>query len=254
MFAFADLLLAATLFLAMLAVQELGRRLGERELRLSGHADAGATMAENAVFALLGLFLAFAFSGAGNRFETRYRLGVDEANAIGTAWLRIDVLPDAAQPRLRDLFRHYADARIVRVRHPIEASTAPENVRVDSLQQLLWSAATGDAKASGAMPPFTVLLPAVNEMFDASARRDAAARLHPPPLVFATLAALAIVAALFAGHGTAGKPVSWLRRAGFAFVVSVAIYVTVDFEFPRFGLIRVDAADRPLLELRRSME
>src|SRR5258708_5159232 len=138
MFAFADLLLAATLFLVMLAVQELGRRVGARELRQSAHADFGATTVENSVFALLGLFLAFAFSGAGTRFENRYRLGVDEANAIGTAWLRIDVLPDAAQPQLRDLFRHYADARIARVRHPIEASTAPETVRVDSLQQLIW--------------------------------------------------------------------------------------------------------------------
>jgi hypothetical protein len=254
MFVFEDLLLAATLFVAMFLMQELGRRLGERELRERPvHNDSGTSIAENAVFALLGLFLAFTFSGAGNRFESRYHLVVDEANAIGTAWLRIDLLPSGAQADLRALFRRYADARIARIHHPEITSTPSELATIDSLQRQIWAVALDGAKTSGQVPPFTVLLPAINAMFDAATTREAAARLHPPPLVFVALGTLAIVAALFAGFGTAGRHVTWLRRTGFAFAVAVAIYVIVDFEFPRVGLIRVSAADKPLLDLRRSM-
>ncbi len=91
-FIIANLLTMLALCAGMLAAQEWGRRLGERHRRLDpegGKSAYGAT--EGAVFALLGLFLAFAFSGATSRFDTRRELVVEETNAIGTAWLRISV-------------------------------------------------------------------------------------------------------------------------------------------------------------------
>ena len=67
---------------------------------------------ESALFGLLGLLLAFSFGGATNRFNTRRALIVDEANALGTAWLRLDLAPVAEQPALRDVFRRYLDSRL----------------------------------------------------------------------------------------------------------------------------------------------
>ncbi len=60
---------------------------------------------EASIFALLGLLIAFTFSGAGDRFEARRELITEEANSIGTAWLRIDLLADADQSALREQFR-----------------------------------------------------------------------------------------------------------------------------------------------------
>ena len=63
------------------------------------------------MFALLGLLLAFTFSGAADRFDHRRSLIVEESNAIATAYSRIDLLPQAAQPKLRAEFRRYVEAR-----------------------------------------------------------------------------------------------------------------------------------------------
>src|SRR5512143_443438 len=97
---------AGGLFVGMILLLELGRRLGRR--RQGKHeegARAGLGAVEGAVFALLGLLIAFTFSGAASRFDARRELIVREANAIGTAWLRLSLLPADAQPGLRVLFR-----------------------------------------------------------------------------------------------------------------------------------------------------
>jgi hypothetical protein len=106
-------LLAVGLFASLLACLEIGRRIGVRRAAQEGEAArAGAGVVEGAVFALLGLLIAFTFSGAASRFDHRRTLIVEEANAIGTAYLRLDLLPAAAQEELRESFRRYVDARL----------------------------------------------------------------------------------------------------------------------------------------------
>jgi len=108
-----SLLFAGGVFVGMILLLEVGRRLGRRRQgRDEEGARAGLGAVEGAVFALLGLLIAFTFSGAAARFDTRRQMIVEEANAIGTAWLRLDLLPPAAQPELRDLVRRYLDARL----------------------------------------------------------------------------------------------------------------------------------------------
>jgi len=98
--------------LAMLAVCELGRRFGMARIARDPDGLAkGMGAADGAVFALLGLLLAFTFSGAASRFEDRRHLVTAEANAIGTAYLRVDLLSPAVQPAMKDLFRRYLDGR-----------------------------------------------------------------------------------------------------------------------------------------------
>src|SRR6187455_2918873 len=89
---------AGTLLLAMLLLLEVGRRLGARHAERSAATEAKFGNVEGAVFALFGLLLAFTFSGAGARFDTRRLQIASEANAIGTAFLRLDLLASADQP------------------------------------------------------------------------------------------------------------------------------------------------------------
>ena len=92
-------LLILGLFVSMLLCLETGRWIGLLGIEQSRDgAGPGFGALEGAVFGLLGLLVAFTFSGAATRFEMRAQLIVDEANAIGTAYLRIDLLPAAAQP------------------------------------------------------------------------------------------------------------------------------------------------------------
>lgn len=252
-----NVLIIGALFLAMLGLQATGRQLAERHRRSDpdGH-GAGYSAVEGAVFGLLALFLAFTFSGAGARFDERRHLIVDEANAIGTAWLRIDLLPDDAQPEVRDLFRQYLDARLETYRLVPDMLAADAALaRSQALQHRIWSKSVAAGRASGQIAPFTVLLPALNVMIDITTTRTAVTRFHPPLAVFVLLSILALVGSIFVGYSMAGRKTrSLVHTFGFATLMVLTLYLIVDFEYPRLGLIRVDAADQVLVDLRRSME
>ena len=102
---------SVVLFVVMLWLLHVGHRAGLRAREQDAAAAAGTSAVDGAVFALLGLMIAFTFSGAASRFDGRRTHITHETNAIGTAWLRIDVAPPAEQPALRTLFRDYLDAR-----------------------------------------------------------------------------------------------------------------------------------------------
>jgi hypothetical protein len=98
-------------------------------------------------------------------------------------------------------------------------------------------------------------VPALNQMIDVTTKRTMAARMHPPATIFAMLAALAVMGAFLAGCAmAAGRGRSWIHVIGFPTIIAVTAYVILDIEFPRFGLIRVDAFDEVLTELRQTMK
>lgn len=251
-------ILAIGLFVGMLILLEAGRKIGQSRLANDPEgARIGTGAVEGAVFGLLGLLIAFTFSGAASRFDARRDLIVQETNAIGTAWLRLDLLPASAQPAIRESFRQYVDARL-EVYHKIPDIKAAraELARATALQGEIWTQAIAAGRMETAPPPATLLLlPALNEMFDITTTRTTATRLHPPTIIFIMLCGLALASALLAGYSMAGgKSRSWLHIIGFAAITAAAVYVIIDIEFPRVGLIRVDAFDQSLVELRASMK
>jgi hypothetical protein len=85
----------------------------------------------------------------------------------------------------------------------------------------------------------------LNQMIDITTTRAMATLMHPPLVVFFMLGALALVSALLAGYSMAASgPRSWVHVLGFATVIAATVYVIVDMEYPRFGMIRVDAVDQ----------
>jgi hypothetical protein len=254
-----SLLIAFALFVGMLLLLEIGRRIGAgRRARDPGGAGAGTGAVEGAVFALLGLLVAFTFSGAASRFDARRALIVEEANAIGTAYLRLDVVPANAQPGLRDLFRRYADSRLEVYRQltasDLEAARA-ELDRSIRLQGEIWNQAVIAGQLQGAPPAVAMLLlPALNQMFDVSTTRTMALRMHPPAVIFVMLFGLALASALLAGYAMGGaKTREWLHMFAFAAVLAITVYVIFDLEYPRLGLIRIGAFDQVLVDVRESM-
>ena len=105
--------LSVATFAGLLACLEVGYRHGKRRLRESPEsAQEGTGAIEAAVFGLLGLLLALSLSGTTGRLDARRQLIVQEANAIGTAYLRVDLLPESSQPAIRRMFREYVEARL----------------------------------------------------------------------------------------------------------------------------------------------
>ena len=257
MFVLVVVFLVLGLFAVMLGASEAGRRIGVARLARSSDGLAkGGGSADAATFALLGLLIAFTFSGAASRFQDRRDLIADEANAIGTAYLRLDLLPSEVQPPLRDLFRRYADVRVAIYGQVLDdAATAAKLRESTELQAAIWTMATSAVKREG-IPTSTMMLVinSLNEMIDITGIQTMATRSHPPAVVFLLLVAMSLICALLVGYGTSQNTArSWLHTFTFAAVISLTVYVIIDIEFPRVGLIRVDAADEMLLQVRDSM-
>jgi hypothetical protein len=247
---------AVGLFLGMLLLFEVGRRLRANDLRTHHENELGLGEVEGAIFGLFGLLVAFTFSGAMQRFDAHRSLIAEEANAIGTAYLRLDLLPTNVQPVLRGLFRSYLDARlgVYRDLPDVQASSA-EQARAKSLQSQIWSEAVAASALPGARPDAAkLLLPALNDMIDITTTRRMAAQSHPPATIFALLFVLGLGCSFFAGYGSVSSRRRWLHILGFSVVCTITVYVILDIEYPRQGLIRADTYDNVLIELQNDMK
>ncbi|HEX6898582.1 MAG TPA: DUF4239 domain-containing protein [Thermoanaerobaculia bacterium] len=253
-------LFAGGLFLGMLVCLEIGRRIGlwrmQHVPKGAEASQAGLGVVEGAFFGLFSLLVAFSFSGAAGRFDERRALVVEEANHIGTAYLRLDVLAPEAQPALRDLFRRYTESRLETYRKLPDLDAAlKELARSVALQNRIWSQAVAASRAEGSHPSSAMLvLPALNQMIDITTTRTMAARTHPPKIIYRLLFGMGLLCAAIAGHGmAAASSRAWAHIVGFALIMSISIFVILDIEYPRLGFIRVDAHDQVLVEVLESM-
>ena len=243
------------LFCIMLLSAAAGRRIAAWRSRLRDDASAvGTSAVDAAVLGLLGLLLAFWFSSAGTRLDMRRSLIVEEANAIGTAWLRLDLLPEDAQPAVRDEFRSYLDLRLAQTPGATHAeSDAVLAKRVATAQDSIWRQSVAAAPRCESDQAAVLLLDSLNAMFDAGTRHRAALNAHTPAAILALVLLVAIFAAVLAGHDMAGRGrFNWLHIIVFAGVVSLTIWVIYDLEMPRYGLIRVNNYDQTMVDLRDS--
>ena len=248
--------IAAGLSIVMLVAIEVGRRYGKiRQQPDARRTNAGVIASESSIYALFGLLIAFTFSGAAQRFDSRRELVVQEVNAIGTAWLRLDTVAPEDQRILRAQFREYLATRIqaYQLTHDLPAAFA-ELDRAVKMQEGIWKSAVAAGARDGYQQSNMLLLPALNQMFDIVTTRTAALQIHPPQIIFVMLYILAMASSLLVGDGmSTSRRRPWLHMLAFVGVTACAIYVIVDLEYPRLGFIRVDATDKLLTDLLESM-
>ncbi|MGA2211805.1 MAG: DUF4239 domain-containing protein [Bryobacteraceae bacterium] len=249
------MLVIAGLFAGILVLLETGRRLRIWRGATPAGPGPGAAVLEGAVFGLMSLMIAFTFNGASSRLDERRHLAVEEANAIGTAYLRIDLLPSDVQPELRDKFRQFVDARLAFYRNVSRADQAQAELsRAAELQHEIWAMAVAGTQRAASPAVTTLVLPALNEMFKLSEMRTVALETHPPSIIFAMLGILVLSCSMIAGDAMEGSGARhWVQRLVFAVMMTIVIYVILDIEYPRMGLITADTVDRVLLDLRQSM-
>jgi hypothetical protein len=247
------LALAPLLFLSILLMIELGHQYWLTRLPDNPELNTAAGRAIGTVLALMGLVLAFSFSNAAGRLDANRRTVLDEANAVGTAWLRIDCAAPEAQPRLRELFRQYVDARIqtydaaglTEYRRHIEVS--------DGLLRRIWALAV---EGTASRPSDRLLLlPAINAVGDGAAARTLSQSTHLPPTIFVFLFGTVLIGSMLIGAMLAcagGR--QWFYRIVIAAVLASIVYAIVDMEYPRLGAFNLlKDADALLLSLRKLM-
>jgi phosphotransferase system glucose/maltose/N-acetylglucosamine-specific IIC component len=251
------ILMSIGLFAGMLAFLEIGYSLSRRSSRKNPElTHDGIGVVEAAVFALLGLLLGFSFADGTSRLEARRQLIVQEANAIGTAYERLDLLPAADQPAMRRLFRDYLDARLsVYAKLPDLKAADRELVRVGEMQHDIWLRAVASNRTDSTENVARLLLPAINEMIDVTTGRTLALHTHLPLLIFLLLVFVAVLGAMLAGYAMEQrKKRSMFHMVLYAAAIAVTLYAILDLDYPRSGLIKIDTADELLLRLRDSIQ
>jgi hypothetical protein len=247
--------IVVSLFAGLVAFQRLGRDMA---MKRAGPGAAGLSegysTVENALFALLGLLIAFTFSGAQTRLDKRRDIVVEEANDVGTAALRLALVPPGPRQRLTAELGDYVDARIAFYNHVVDDRQASRRgeARSIELQPRLWKdavEATRDDKTAALL-----LLPALNAVFDIGATRELAMKTHTPVAVFFLLALLELTCALFAGLSMAkSERPSNFHVIVFAAVLALTGALILDLEYPRMGLLRLGPASVLLAQARATI-
>jgi hypothetical protein len=250
------ILVLCVLVVAILTSIEVGYRTGLRR-RARVRANLGESKAiEVSVFGLMGLLIAFIFAGAAVRFDNRKMLIAQEANAIETAYLRLDLLPAEAQPKLREDFRAYLLGRLAVTRDIPDMKAVDADLKRSSvLQRKVWKEAVEAAKGSSSPATPMLVLSALNEMIDITTVRTVGMISHLPFLVVVLLAITVLLSSFLTGYSISAYGTrDWLSAFIFAIAVSCATFVTFDYEYPRIGLIRTDSVDQMLIEVLERME
>ncbi len=241
-------------FILLLCSSFIGRRIGKWKISRQKENELGIIgVAEGAVFALLGLLIAFTFSGAYDRFQTRKIHIIDEANAYQTAYLGINLLTTRTQADLRDTFKHYLDSRLlvyklVAIGGP---SLSDQLKNSDNIKRMLWSQVIAATEATHNDTVTSLVIPGVYAMFDAADGGYQMTRVHPPLVIFCLLLALATLGSFLSGYSTAEKKADTnLYIFSYVLITSVTIFLIINLEYPRMGKIKVSDFDKVLIEVR----
>jgi hypothetical protein len=238
-----------------LLVIEAGFRLGRRNrVSVSEHAKSQINTIQGAMLGLLALLLGFTFAMAISRYEVRKQLVLDEANAIGTTFLRAQLLPEPPRQEVSNLLRQYVEVRL----RFYKAGVDPERLReaekqAEKIHLLLWSYATALAEKDSRAVTTGLFLQSLNEVIDLYAKRLTALENHVPQIILVLLYSVALVANGLIGYGCGlGERRNFFVTLMAAMLIAVVILVIVDLDRPRRGLIRV--GQERMLDLHHSLE
>jgi hypothetical protein len=190
-----------------------------------------------AILTLLALIIGFTFSMAVTRYDQRNMLEEAEANAIGTEYLRADLLPGESGSRARDLLRKYLDLRVAYYEESYGRRSAEIEQETANTQGELWSAVRS-AAVSQPTPTIALTVSGMNDVINAQGYTQAAFWNRIPLGAWALMAMMAISCNLLVGYGE--------RRKGELFlfvlpvVISLAFFLIADLDSPRGGVIRVN--------------
>ncbi|HLH34780.1 MAG TPA: hypothetical protein VKX41_08905 [Alloacidobacterium sp.] len=206
------------------------------------------TLVVNASLTLLALIIGFSFSMAVSRYDQRKNYEEEEANAIGTEYVRADLLPAGDAANIRQLLRQYLDQRILfYTTRDLQHLATVENV-TEKLQAQMWAAVQNAAKAQPT-PTIALTVAGMNDVLNRQGYTQAAWLNRIPPGAWILMMTLAICCCLLTGYGARRKGI--LLYTVLPFLVSIAFFLIADIDSPRRGVIRV--VPQNLINLAQSL-
>jgi hypothetical protein len=225
-------------FVLLLLAAQLG--VWSRKLRPLDDAERqDLSVVQAATLTLLGLIIGFSFSMATARYDLRKNYEEEEANAIGTEYVRAGLLPGADASSVRSKLQEYLDLRI----SFYETRSEDDLNRIDAttarLQTELWNAVQAPALAQPT-PVIALAVSGMNDVLNSQGYAQAAVWNRIPPSAWGLMIAIAVCGCLLLGYGareTGGKGRGLLIIL--PLVVSIAFLLIADIDSPRRGLIHV---------------
>lgn len=251
---YASISITATLFLLIILLNEIGFRIGrfvqdrtDTEIKtLTGSIQAS-------ILGLLALLLGFTFSMSMQRYDNRSQALISEANAIGTAILRVQLLPTEYQNKASHLLREYVDQRIAIGKLDLTRREQRKdyNDRISKLQTDLWALAVLAVNDDPRPVTTGAFVTSLNELIDSQGKRNALLQMHVPEVVLFLLFVVFIASGGILGYssGLTGKRVV-APTIMVSFLIAMIVFIIIDLDRPKRGLIQVDQGS--MLVLRES--
>jgi hypothetical protein len=223
-------------FLVLWLSAEIGAALRKRKaLEDDLRHDLDVVVA--AILTLLGLIIGFSFSMATSRYDQRKNYEEEEANAIGTEYVRADLLAPAPAARMRSLLSEYLNQRILFYQTRDDAQLRRIDDATAQLQRGLWS--TVESATEPPTPVLALAVSGMNDVLNSQGYTQAAWWNRIPTAAWALMIIIAIFANAMFGYGARRVKAGFLHVVVLPLVLSIAFLLIADIDSPRRGVIRV---------------
>lgn len=236
--------IAVGLFFSIIAFNEIGFRIGRYvQAQTDSEVKVLTGSIQASILGLLALLLGFTFSMAMQRFDDRNMALIDEANAIGTAILRIQLLPDKYKAEAGDHFRNYVKLRVDvgKVDLTKQAERKAYNKQIIDIQNRLWSLAISATNEDPRPVTTGAFVKSLNDVIDSQGKRNALLQMHVPEIVIVLLFVVFISSGGILGYsgGLSGKRV-FAPVVLVSLLITLVVFIIIDLDRPKRGLIQVN--------------
>lgn len=244
----------AGLLVLMFLANEIGYRLGlGKSSKESDNSKTVSSALKASILSFVAFLLAFSFSITTSRHDARREVVLNEANAIGTCYLRAGLLEEPYKTETRKVLREMTDVRIQYFQEGEDLAAAKKsNEELNGLTNDLWAQVEAAFAANTSRVHSSQIIPAANEVIDLNTTREWAVHSRLQPAVLVLLIVSILVSNLLMGHSSGqveGRHCGlWIS---FNVLLALVLFVVLDYDRPRRGFIQVDHS--PMMQLRDSI-
>lgn len=218
-------------------------------------ASLGLGTAEGSVLGLMALLLSFSFGISASKYDGRRTVIIQEANNIGTTILRCDLYPDSARKLFRNDLKNYLEARIAYYDAGDNDELIQRSLRdADSISLSCWKRATELSRNPSNFAATMQMVPALNAMIDIVSTRDAGRKAVFPRLILIILLILTLLSSFLAGYGNKNHERKKVLVFSFALMTALTMYLVIDLDRPRQGMINLNKAEEYITKLRSNFQ
>ncbi|QSZ41755.1 hypothetical protein GJV85_06410 [Sulfurimonas aquatica] len=252
---YSSVAIVVALFIAMILFNEFGFRIGRFiQARTNMEVKSLTGSIQASILGLLALLLGFTFSMSMQRYDNRSMALIDEANAIGTAILRVELLPENFRDQANTLFQEYISLRIEigQLNLTMMKERKSYNKKISNIQNELWSLAVSATHVDPSPVTVGAFVKSLNDVIDSQGKRNALLHMQVPEVVLMLLFVVFISSGGIMGYsaGLSGKRI-FAPIVLVSVLITLIVFIIIDLDRPKRGIIQVN--QNIMLDLHTSL-